>query len=191
MSQLNSDDPLSKQFATKSMNMQRDLFRHSSTNTATHTAASKSSTTVVKRANEYKNVVLEKLRDQRDNQPQLCDMCVVVDEHKFHMHKCLMIASCDYFDAMLRSGMQETRASSIELKGVSVSGFRAVVDFVYSGELKLSMNTIGDLIRVISHLQVKYALKLCEEFLIGNLYLPMYLLLILKRICNMSYLRFP
>ena len=61
-------------------------------------------------------------------------MVICVGDHTFHVHKCLMIASCDYFDAMLRSGMQETRASSIELKGVSVSGFVAVVDFVYSGE---------------------------------------------------------
>lgn len=122
----------------------------------------------IKRANDYKNSLLEKLRDQREQTPQLCDMIICVGNRTFNVHKCLMIASCDYFDAMLRSGMQETRASSIELKGVSISGFMTVVDFIYSGELKLCMNTIGELIRVISHLQVKYALKLCEEFLIDE-----------------------
>lgn len=122
----------------------------------------------IKRATDYKSSLLEKLRQQRESNPQLCDMIINVGNQTFNVHKCLMIASCDYFDAMIRSGMQETRASSVELKGVSIRGFMAVVDFIYSGELKLCMNTIGELIRVISHLQVKYALKLCEEFLIDE-----------------------
>lgn len=41
-----------------------------------------------------------------------------------------------------------------------------VIDFIYTGELRLSIGHIAELIRAISHLQVKYALKLCEEFLI-------------------------
>lgn len=123
----------------------------------------------IKRANDYKNCLLDKLKEQRETKPNLCDMKIQVENVTFNVHKCLMIASCDYFDAMLRSGMQESRQNIIELKGgVSVCSFQTVVDFIYSGEIKLSMSTIGDLIRVISLLQVKYALKLCEEFLIDE-----------------------
>ena len=93
-------------------------------------------------------------------------MVITVDEEKFHVHKCLMIASCDYFDAMSRSGMQETRSACIELKGVSAQGLGDVIDFIYSGELRLSLNNIGETLRAVSHLQLQYALKLCEEYLI-------------------------
>ena len=122
----------------------------------------------IKKAVGYKNYLLEKLNEQRIANPSICDMIINVDGHIFHVHKCLMIASSDYFAAMFNSGMQETRASQIELKGVSIQGLREVIDFVYSGELKLSLNNITDVLRSVSHLQVKYALKLCEDYLVDE-----------------------
>ena len=119
-----------------------------------------------KKANGYKNSLLEKFWTQRESQPSICDMVICVENQTFHVHKCLMIASCDYFDAMLRSGMQETRANSIELKGVSAQGLQAVINFIYSGELNLSLNNICEILRAVSHLQVQFALKLCEDYLI-------------------------
>jgi hypothetical protein len=41
---------------------------------------------------------------------------------------------------MFNSGMQETKMASIQLKGVSSQGLKEVIDFIYSGELKLSLN---------------------------------------------------
>ncbi len=75
--------------------------------------------TTVKKAYGYKNTLLGKLRSQRDTNPSVCDMVICIDNHKFPVHKCLMIVSSDYFEAMLRSGMQEARSNVIELKGKS------------------------------------------------------------------------
>jgi hypothetical protein len=122
----------------------------------------------IKKAVGFKNYLLEKLNEQRVSNSSLCDMIINVDGHIFHVHKCLMIASSDYFAAMFNSGMQETRASQIELKGVSIQGLKEVIDFIYSGELKLSLNNITDVLRSVSHLQVKYALKLCEDYLVDE-----------------------
>ena len=120
----------------------------------------------IKKAMYYTNGVLERLRQQRKLNPELCDMIISVDEQIYRVHKCLMIASCDYFDAMARSGMQETRTDKVELKGVTPQGINEVIDFIYSGELRLSLSNIADILRVVSHLQVQHALKLCEEYLI-------------------------
>ena len=120
----------------------------------------------VKKAYGYKNNLLEKLKTQRDTHPDVCDLVIRAENNSFRVHKCLMIATCDYFDAMLRSGMQETRTNSIELKDITAHSLQAVVDFIYTGELRLCIKNIAELIRVVSQLQVKYALKLCEEFLI-------------------------
>lgn len=121
-----------------------------------------------KKAMGYKYNLLQKLNEQRMNNPSMCDMTISGDDSEkvFHVHKCLIISASDYFLAMFNSGMQETRATSIKLKGVSSNGLKEVIDFIYSGDLKLSHHNINDILRAVSHLQVKYALKLCEEYLI-------------------------
>lgn len=73
--------------------------------------------TTMKKRYGYKNALLGKLRMQRETDASMCDMVICVDDHKFPVHKCIMIASCDYFDAMVRSGMQETQSNLIYLKG--------------------------------------------------------------------------
>ncbi|CAF4388208.1 unnamed protein product, partial [Adineta steineri] len=42
-----------------------------------------------------------------------------------------------------RSGMQEATADTIELKDITANGLRAVLDFIYTGELSLSIENIG------------------------------------------------
>ena len=120
----------------------------------------------VKKASGYKNVLLSKLELQRNTSPSMCDLILVAGDQRFPVHKCIMVASSDYIDAMLRSGMQETRSNQIELKSISPQDLKVVIDFIYTGELRLSTANIAELIKVVSHLQVRYALRLCEEFLI-------------------------
>ena len=96
----------------------------------------------IKKAIGYKYSLLQKLNDQRLNNPSMCDMKITGDdcEKIFHVHKCLITSASDYFNAMFNSGMQETKMASIQLKGVSSQGLKEVIDFIYSGELKLSLN---------------------------------------------------
>jgi hypothetical protein len=66
---------------------------------------------------------------------------------------------------MSRSGMQETRQNQITLNDISSNGLKLILDFIYTGELKLNLDNLNDLLSVITHLQVKDAFKLCEEYL--------------------------
>lgn len=122
----------------------------------------------VKKATGYKYSILRKLNEQRLSHSHMCDMTISGDDSEsvFHVHKCLIISASDYFLAMFNSGMQECKKDSIQLKGISSQGLKEVIDFIYSGELKLSLYNIQDILRAVSHLQVKHALKLCEEYLI-------------------------
>lgn len=67
---------------------------------------------------------------------------------------------------MLRSGMQETRQELIILHEISARALKTIIDFIYTGELRLSLDSIDDILRAISLLQVQLAPKLCEEYLI-------------------------
>jgi hypothetical protein len=61
--------------------------------------------------------------------------------------------------------MQETRQLEIKLNDISSNGLKIIIDFIYSGDLKLNIENLNDLLNVITHLQVKDAFKLCEEYL--------------------------
>lgn len=115
---------------------------------------------VVKKASGFQSGLLDKLNEQRLlGEAAICDLAINVENCTYYAHKCLLVASCDYFAAMmLRSGMLETRQDCIELKGVSALGLRTILDFVYTGDLKLTLANVADVIRAVSHLQVKYAL---------------------------------
>jgi hypothetical protein len=90
--------------------------------------------------------------------------CIVVCH--LYVFRCVLVASSDYFEAMIsRSGMQEAtagksfhrrllyiriltiynnyRLDTIELKDITANGLRAVLDFIYTGELTLSIENIG------------------------------------------------
>lgn len=63
-----------------------------------------------KKAYQFKSSVLERLREQR-NSREFCDLVLRAENETFNVHKCVLVASSDYFEAMIsRSGMQEATA---------------------------------------------------------------------------------
>lgn len=73
---------------------------------------------------------------------------------ELHAHRAVLVASSDYFCAMLTGDMRESRESSVALQGVTGPGLQAVVDFAYSGKLKLSLDVVEEVLAAASHLQV-------------------------------------
>jgi hypothetical protein len=136
---------------------------------------------VMKKTDVFRQNLFDKLNEQRRmsttsggadgaSASTVCDMVICADDsNEFPVHKCIMIAACDYFAAMERSGMQETRQTRIEIRGVSALGLKSVIEFIYTGELSLNAGNLADVLRAISHLQVQYGLKLCEEFICEQL----------------------
>lgn len=68
-----------------------------------------------KKAYQFKSSVLERLREQR-NSREFCDLVLRAENETFNVHKCVLVASSDYFEAMIsRSGMQEATAGKQKL----------------------------------------------------------------------------
>ncbi len=76
--------------------------------------------------------------------------------------RCLLNASCDYFDAMSRSGMQETRQEVIKLEDISVRGLKTVIDFIYSGELRLNIGKVFVWLQMYSHANYDHGCKVVQ-----------------------------
>lgn len=65
--------------------------------------------------------------------------------------------------------MKESRENFVELKGfTSTIGVEQMIEFAYTGILKITFDTIVDLLNAASHLQIHDALVLINEFIIQN-----------------------
>ncbi|PAA60750.1 hypothetical protein BOX15_Mlig033334g1, partial [Macrostomum lignano] len=94
-----------------------------------------------------------------------CDLTLSAGGVQFPVHKNVLVASSDYFRAAFSSGMREAGASCLELKGVTAEGLQAVLEFVYTGSLALSVDRAEDILNTASHLQISEAVQLCIRFL--------------------------
>jgi len=84
----------------------------------------------------------------------LCDYTIIAGGLEMHVHRAVLVACSDYFRAMLTGDMRESRESSVTLQGITSFGLQAVVEFIYSGSLKVSLDNVEEILAAVSHLQV-------------------------------------
>ncbi len=72
----------------------------------------------------------------------------------FQVHRVVLASCSDYFRAMFSHDMLESKASQLDLSAVPSQGFEPLLDFAYSGKLKLNLLNIGDVLATSSFLQV-------------------------------------
>ncbi|XP_019646803.1 PREDICTED: kelch-like protein 26 [Branchiostoma belcheri] len=92
---------------------------------------------------------------------QLCDILLISCKQKFVAHRAVLAACSDYFRAMLTGSLKESKEREIVLHGMKASALEACIDFIYSGQIGLSPQNIGDIINVAAYLQIPTVLELC------------------------------
>ena len=95
----------------------------------------------------------------------LCDYTIVAGGLQMQVHRVVMVACSDYFRAMLTGDMRESKETSVTLQGVTGAGLQAVVEFAYSGGLRLNLDNVEEVLAAASHLQVSEVVDLCSRFL--------------------------
>ena len=78
-----------------------------------------------------------------------------------------MILSCcsRFFEAMFDLEMKEKYQNPVQIHGVDGAAVKSVIDFMYSGEVKITSKNVMELIAVSDYLQVTEVKRFCFEFL--------------------------
>ena len=78
----------------------------------------------------------------------------------------LILSCCSpFFEAMFDLEMKEKYQNPVQIHGVDGAAVKSVIDFMYSGEVKITSENVMELIAASDYLQVDEVKRFCFEFL--------------------------
>ncbi|KAJ8283105.1 hypothetical protein COCON_G00056240 [Conger conger] len=119
-------------------------------------------------SNGHATAILQGLDHFRSDKT-LCDVTLESGDgsETFPVHRVIMASASEYFRTAFTGGM--LAQGVVRLAGVSGRGLRSVVDFVYTGGLRLDMDSLRDTLEAANQLQVQPVLQLCNQLLSSEL----------------------
>ena len=112
------------------------------------------------------NVLVKKCTQFRE-EGIFTDVKLRVGRTVFPAHRMILAAYSDYFYAMFTNGMKEPNQEVIELRDESMSSetFKQIIEFIYSGHLRINNENVFQVLAAADHLQVTSVLQECSDFL--------------------------
>ncbi|XP_072553654.1 kelch-like protein 26 isoform X3 [Paramormyrops kingsleyae] len=99
-----------------------------------------------------------------------CDVWLQTDSgESLPAHRVVLAAGGDYFRALLCGGLRESSEKAISLRGVASWVLWAILEFLYSGTLRLGREDVWELAEAALLFQLQGVFVLCEEFLLEHI----------------------
>ncbi|XP_078487672.1 kelch-like protein 38 [Ciona intestinalis] len=117
----------------------------------------------VMKSDEYIGAMLKQLNSQRMNNIY-CDFTICVGGKEYPVHQNILATRSEYFKTMFNSKMKEGLDKRVEIKETSNQCMERILDFLYTGKMRFSLQTVEETIRCASLLQLHDLLWHSSEF---------------------------
>lgn len=113
--------------------------------------------------------LLETMNKHRRESTKLCDVVLRIGETHIPSHKAVLAACSPYFFAMFTGDLVESRQKFVTMKDVDASVMDALVEFAYTGNIKLTVENVQLFLATASLVQFHKVRDLCCQFLESQL----------------------
>lgn len=96
---------------------------------------------------------------------EFVDITLVVDNREFYCHKNVLAISSPFFMALFSTDMSESNQEKITLKEIDSLTMELVLDYIYTGEVFLTEETVQDLLSAANRFQLIPLRKGCADFM--------------------------
>ncbi|RWS24045.1 kelch-like protein 18, partial [Leptotrombidium deliense] len=109
--------------------------------------------------------------DELRKAEKLVDIRLKVGDKEFSAHRVVLASTIPYFHAMFTHDMLESSKAVIEIQE-SIEGyaFESLIDYAYSGQLRITSLSVQSLMVAASFLQLQRVCEACCEFLKNRLH---------------------
>ncbi|KAJ0399953.1 hypothetical protein ATCC90586_002144 [Pythium insidiosum] len=91
----------------------------------------------------------------------LTDVELVVPGDRIAAHRVVLAAASPFFHALFTSGMRESHEHAVELREMHAAALRELVTYMYSGQLRVSGDTILAILHTANQLEMLEVVELC------------------------------
>ncbi|KAI9579963.1 kelch-like protein 18 [Glossina fuscipes] len=99
---------------------------------------------------------------------KLTDVTLKVEEQTFSAHRIVLASTIPYFYAMFTNNMAESRIKEITMKEIEPSALESLINFAYSGQVRIDNQNVQSLMVGASFLQLLKVRNACADFLISR-----------------------
>ena len=93
------------------------------------------------------------------------DVSVITNDEPFPVHKVILGTSSPFWTAMFERGFKEQDADKVSLGNVSSDAFTQIMNYVYTGKIVVSTETVGQLYEAADFLSYDFIKKFCIKFM--------------------------
>lgn len=95
----------------------------------------------------------------------LTDVLLCADNTDIPCHRIVLVSSSPYFRAMFCNNFVESQQTRINIKGITFAILSNIIDYVYTGHISISMDSVLPLMQAASMLQYGHLFEVCSNFL--------------------------
>ena len=112
--------------------------------------------------NQHGNIILEKLRMQRES-GRFCDVILYVENERFHVHRNVLSSFSPYFESIFQS--QKTTKEKFNITCQRADIFQCFINYMYCGTIVIDKNNVAEMFKLAHRLEVAKLKLYCAEYL--------------------------